>query len=113
MPDPLAGDEDGQLDVVLDVTHLERRGVGVAHQVSNQACVLPGALGAGAVGNAGGLHHGAVAAHVVDDAHEAVIKNRQGLVEDCFEIRNGQAARGGLDGSQVLDFLLFRASSAA
>jgi hypothetical protein len=79
--DPLAGDEDGKLDVELDLAHLERGGVPVAHEVADQALVVLDVLGAGAVGDAGGLDDGGIVAHVVDDADEAVVKHGVGAVE--------------------------------
>jgi len=71
--DPLAGYEDRQLYVVLDLAHLERRAVAVAHEVADQARVFTDAPCAAAVADPGGLHHGRVVAHVVHDADEAVI----------------------------------------
>lgn len=79
--DPLAGDEDGQFDVELDLAHLERGGVPVAHEVADQALIVLDMFGAGAVGDAGGLHDGGVVAHVVDDADEAVVEDFVGDVE--------------------------------
>ena len=44
--DPQAGDEDGELDVELDLAHLEGGGVPVAHEVADQAFVVLDVLGA-------------------------------------------------------------------
>ena len=68
MADPLARDENRQFDVELDLAHLERRGVPVAHQIADQAGILLHPPGAAAIGDAGRLHDRGVVAHVVDDA---------------------------------------------
>ena len=56
--DPLAGDEDGQFDVQLDLAHLEGGRVPVAHQVADQPFVVLDGFGAAAIGHAGGLADG-------------------------------------------------------
>src|SRR5882724_10740801 len=93
MADPLARHEDRQLHVELDLAHLEGRGVAVAQQVVDEAAVLAHLLGALAVGDARRLHDRGVIAHVVDDAHEAVVEHREGLVENLFERRDSGATR--------------------
>ena len=81
VPDPLPGDEDRQLHVQLELAHLERARVPVAHQVVDQAAVVADLLGAAAVGHPRRLHDRGVVAHVVDDADEAVVEDRERLVE--------------------------------
>jgi hypothetical protein len=85
--DPLAGDEDGQLDVELDFAHLERGRVPVAHEVADQALVIGDRLGALAIADAGGLRDGAVVAHVVDDADKAVVQNGMRGIEALLHPR--------------------------
>jgi hypothetical protein len=87
VPDPLPRHEDRQLDVILDLAHLEGRGVAVPQQVMDQPGIAAGLLGALAVGHPRRLHDGAIVAHVVDHAHEAVVEHRDRLVEDLFEPR--------------------------
>jgi len=88
MADPLAGDEDRQLHVQLDLAHLEGRGVAVAHEIADEAAVGADALGALAVGDPRGLHDRAVVAEVVDDPHEAVVEHRDRPVEDLLQGRH-------------------------
>src|SRR5262245_49412113 len=91
VPDPLARQEDRQLAVQLQLAHLERRRVAVAHQVADQPAILVHALRAPAVGHARRLHDGAVVAHVVDHAYEAVVEHRPDLVQDLLERRHRRA----------------------
>ena len=94
--DPLAGHENRQFDVELDLAHLEWRGVAVAHQVADQAGILLHPLGAAPVRNPRGLHDGGVVAHVVDDTNEAMIQHRDGLKQHRLQRRHGRAeGRGG------------------
>ena len=93
VPDPLARHEDRQLHVQLDRAHLERRGVPVAHQIADQPAILADPPGAAAVGDARGLNHGGVVAHVVDDADEAMVEDRDGPVEQVLHGRNSGPAR--------------------
>jgi hypothetical protein len=93
MPDPLPRHEDRQLHMELDLAHLERRGMAMAQQVVDKALVLAHLLGALAVGDARRLHDRGVVAHVVDDAHEAVVEHRDGLVENLLQRWHGGAAR--------------------
>ena len=67
MPNPLARDKDRQLDVELQLAHLEWGRVPVAHQVSDQPRVVANALGALAIGHASSLDDGVVIPHVVHD----------------------------------------------
>ena len=94
MPDPLPGDENRQFDVKLDLAHLERGGVPVAHQVADQSGILLYPLGAAAIGDPGRLHDGVVISHVVDDADEAVIEDRNGLIQQGLERRHGGPSGG-------------------
>ena len=91
MTDPLAGHEDGQLDVVLDLAHLERRGVTVAHEVVDQPGVVASLARALAIRDASRLDHRRVVAHVIDDADEAVVKDRDRLEKDFLQGRHGGA----------------------
>ncbi len=92
--DPLAGHENGELHVQLDLAHLEGRGMPVAHQVADEAGVVAGGLRALAVGDAGGLHDGRVVAHVVDDPDQPVVEYRDGVEEPGLH--------AGRDGAQGL-----------
>ncbi len=85
VPDPLPGHEDRQLHMQLDLAHLEGGRVPVAHEVADQAAVVAGLAGAGAVGHAGRLHDGRVVAHVVHHAHEAVVERGQRLVKPLLQ----------------------------
>ena len=79
--DPLPGDEDRQLHMQLHLAHLEGRGVAVAHEIADQPLVVRDRFRTLAIGDAGGLHDGAVIAHVVDHPHEAVVEHLVGGVE--------------------------------
>src|SRR5579875_2183794 len=93
MADPLSRYEDRQLHVVLDLAHLEGRGMPMAHQIVDEPAILGHLLRAPAIGHARRLDHGAVVAHIVDDANEAVIKNRDRLIEDLLERRDAGPPR--------------------
>ena len=109
VPDPLPRDKDRQLDVVLDLAHLERRRVTVPHQIVDEPLVLADLAGAAAVGDARRLHDRRIVAHVVDDADKPVIEHRQRLVEDLLQGRHGGAARLADLAALSRDFvLLFR-----
>jgi hypothetical protein len=79
MADPLPRHEYRQLHVILDLAHLERRGVAVPHEIVDQPAILADLLGAAAVADPCRLHHRGVVAHVVDDADETVIEHRDRL----------------------------------
>jgi len=81
MADPLAGDENGHDVVEFELDHLEGGGVAMAGEVADEAAVFVDLLGAGAVGDAGGLDDGEVggfaggdeAGHDVGEGDEAVV----------------------------------------
>jgi hypothetical protein len=104
--DPLPRHEDRQLHMVLDLAHLERRRVAVPHQIVDEAAILADLPGAAAVADPRGLHHGGIVAHVVDDADEAVIQHRQGLVEDFLQRRSDRTQRRLGAGPRLVDFSL-------
>ena len=79
--DPLARDKDGQFDVELDLAHLEGGGVPVAHQVADQPFVVLHRFRAAPIADAGRLTDRRIVAHIVDDAHKAVVEHGNGLVE--------------------------------
>ena len=93
MPDPLARDEDRELDVQLDLAHLEGRRVPVAHEVADQPSVVRPAPGAASIRDARRLHDRAVVTHVIDDPHEPVIEDRHGRVQEIFEGRDSGTLR--------------------
>ena len=88
VPDHLGEDEERQLHVEDQRDLLEGARVRVAHEVVDQPLVLADGLGAGAVADAGGLDDAGVAAHVVDQAHEALVQHRKLLVEDRLGLGN-------------------------
>ena len=90
--DPLPGDEDRELDVELDLAHLKRRTVAVAHQVADEPTVVAQLGGAAPVRHPRRLHDGTVVAHVVNDADEAVIEHRGRLEQHLFEGRHRRPA---------------------
>ena len=92
---PLAGHKDGQFDVEFDLTHLKRGGVPVAHKVADQAFVVLHGFGAFAIADAGGLCDGGVVAHVINDAHEAVVEHLVRGIEVLFHAGCHHAAGGG------------------
>ena len=65
----------------LEHHHLKWRRMRVTHQVPNQPAVLAHGLGALSVGDPRRLHDALVAAHVVHQAHEAVIVYLEFFVE--------------------------------
>ena len=81
MADPLARDKDGQFDVELDLAHLEGGRVPVAHQVADQPFVVLHRFRAAPIADAGRLTDRRIVAHIVDDAHKAVVEHGNGLVE--------------------------------
>src|SRR6185369_5911484 len=85
MPDPLPPAVHRHADVELDLAHLERRRVPVAHQVAHEPAVFADLARSAAVRHARSLHDRFVGAHVVDDAYEAVVehleRNSQNFVE--------------------------------
>jgi hypothetical protein len=84
VPDPLPGHEDRHADVELELHHLAGRGVPVAPQVADQAAGLAHLAGAVAVADPGGALDVLVAAHVVDQRHEAVVEDGEVPAEDLL-----------------------------
>jgi hypothetical protein len=66
--------------MILDLAHLERGRVAVAHQIIDQPLILAELARAPAIGDAGGLHDCRIVAHVVDDPDEAVIEHRKRFI---------------------------------
>ena len=89
--DPLPRDEDRQLHVVLDLAHLERGGVPVAHQVADQPGVLGDAAGSPPIGHPRRLHDRRIVAHVVDHPDEAVVEHWDRLEQHGFQCVDGRA----------------------
>src|ERR1700756_2925033 len=75
----------------LDLAHLERGCMAMPHQVVDETAVFADLLSATAVRDPRRLHDSRVVAHVIDDAHEAVVEHRQRLVEDFLQRRYGSA----------------------
>src|SRR5262245_48753298 len=106
MANPLPRHEDRQLHMVLDLAHLERRGVAVPHEIVDQPAVLADLLGAAAVAHARGLHDGGIVAHVVDHSDEAVIEHRQDLEQDLLQGGSDRPQRGLRAAARLVDFSL-------
>lgn len=73
--DPLAGDEDREFDVELDLAHLERGRVPVPHEIADEPFIILNGFGALAVADPRGLCYGTVVAHIVNDADKAVVEH--------------------------------------
>ena len=65
----------------------------MAHKVADQPGILADPPGATAIGDARGLYHRGVVAHVVDDAHKTVVQHRHGGEQHVFQRRHGGASR--------------------
>jgi len=90
VPDPLARHEHRQLDVELDLAHLERRGVLMAHEVVDEARVGADGPRARAIGHARGLDDRMVVAHVVDHPDEPLVEHRHRLIQQRLHgLRDG------------------------
>ena len=63
------------------------------HEIADQAPVLVDLPGSGAIGNAGGLHDGMIAAHVVHDADEPVVEHLERNAEDFIQSGNGRTIK--------------------
>src|SRR2546423_6236921 len=87
--DPLTSNEDWQFHMELELAHLERRGVAVAHQVVDQSGVLADLLRARAVRHPRGLDDRGIVTHVVDDPDEPMVEDRDGLIEERLHRRHG------------------------
>ena len=70
----------------FEFTHLKRGGVPVAQQVTNQITIFTDFLGADAIRDARCLHDGSIGPHVIDDANETIIQNREFNAEDVVEL---------------------------
>ena len=64
------------------------------HEVADQAAVLVDPLRARAIGDARGLHDRLVRAHVIHDAHQAVVQDADRLAQDLVERRHARALHG-------------------
>ena len=94
VPDPLARDEDRHLDVEREDDLLEGARVLVAHQVVDERAVLADRLRPLAVRHPGGLHDACIASEVVDEAHEALVEDGDGLVEHGVGFWDPDASHG-------------------
>ena len=102
--DPLTRHENRQLDVQLDLAHLERRRMPVAHQVTDQPLVVGHMPGAGTVRDAGGLDDGGIVAHVINDADKAVVQNLMRAVKMRLHPFGNRPQRGARRGALCVDF---------
>ena len=84
MADPLAGHEDRQLHVKGQDHLFERRRVLVPHEVVDEGLVLPHGLGALPVQDARRRHDALVAPHVIHEPDEALVQDRELLVQKRF-----------------------------
>ena len=64
----------------------------VAHQIPDQSCILRDPPCALTVGDPRRLHDRSIVTHVVDDADEAVIQDRDRAIEDFLERLDGGSA---------------------
>ena len=76
----------------------------MAHQIVDQPRVAADLARSLTVRHPRGLHDGRVVAHVIDDPDEAVIEDRQRLVENFLQRRNGGAAGLKALGAGLIDF---------
>ena len=106
VPDPLARDEDRQFTMILDLAHLKRRGMTMAHEIADKAAVFAQPASATPIRDAGGLYHRRIITHVVDDPNEAVVEDRDGLVEDLLKRRSNHPPRRLRFRSQRVDLCL-------
>jgi len=65
----------------------------MAHEIVDEPAILADLARAAAIGDARRLHDGGIVAHIVDDAHEAMIEHGDRLVENLLERGDGGAAR--------------------
>ena len=91
MTNPVAGDENRQLDMQFDFAHFKRRSVAVPHQIIDKPFDLRSLLCSAAVRHARRLNDCRVVAHIVDDADESVIQNRERFVKNILQRGNGRA----------------------
>jgi hypothetical protein len=92
---PLPSDIDWESHEELVLHHLERSGVSMSHQVSNQSAVVPDGLRPLAVGDACGLDDCRIITHVIDQRHESVGKNRMANSDLPVGFGHGRTSHGG------------------
>ncbi len=102
VPDPLPRHEDGHADVELELHHLAGRGVLVAAEVADEAPGLAHLPGPVAVADPGRPLDVLVAAHVVDQRHEAVVEDGEVAAEDLLGRGDGGAL--GLGHGRIVGF---------
>jgi hypothetical protein len=66
----------------LQFAHLEWSCVTMSQQVSNQSSIFVDLFRSFAIRDARSLNYSSVAAHVVDNSHEAIIEHREAMSED-------------------------------
>ncbi|GAB6391593.1 MAG: hypothetical protein MdMp014T_0966 [Treponematales bacterium] len=86
--DPLPRHEHGQFHMEGENHLLERARVPVPEEVINQRRVLAVTLRALAVGNPRRLNHPLVAAEIVHQPHEPLVKHRKNLVQNSLGLRS-------------------------
>src|SRR6516162_2644315 len=79
--------------MILDLAHLERRGVTVTHQIVDESPVLADLSGPAAIGDSRRLNDSSVVTHVIDNADKTVIEHRQRLAKDLLQRRHRGAQR--------------------
>lgn len=102
MTNPLAPAVHWHSNVQLQLAHLEGSRVRVAHQIPDKSAIFADPFCARAIRNARRLHDRVVRAHVVDDANEAVVQDRQASAENGIEIRHSRTLSGIEVGVRIL-----------
>jgi hypothetical protein len=75
------------------LTHFKRRRMHVPHQVTDEPAVIADAPDSRAIRNTCGLHHGPIAAQVVDHPDKPVIQDFERVPENGVKIRNCQSSQ--------------------
>ena len=88
----------------LDLAHLKRGRMPVAHQIADQALVVLHMLGPCPIADPRRLHDGSIIAHIVDDADKAVVQNRVGAVKMRLHPVADRAQCGARRGALCVDF---------
>ena len=84
MPNPLARHENRQFHMQFDFTHLERRRMPVAHQVTNKARIILHGFCPLTVADSRSLADGGIIPHIVDNPHKPMIQNGLCAVKVIF-----------------------------
>src|SRR5216117_1117258 len=69
----------------LDLTHLERRGMTMAHEISDESPILVDLLGSLSIGNSSGLNNRFVRTQIINHSDKSIVQHFKRDTQDLIQ----------------------------